>query len=80
MHKGGSQDSFLNSQVSRLPLAYRLPGNGVRVGRVGTGVLLDPVLGDIDAWFAEIDRFAEVLFMEEGREQPPMPDEDFLFE
>ena len=28
---------------------------------------------DIDAWFAELDRFADVPFMEEGRDQPPMP-------
>lgn len=28
---------------------------------------------DIDGWFAELDRFADVPFMEEGRDQPPMP-------
>ncbi len=28
---------------------------------------------DIDAWFAELDRFADVPFMEDGRHQPPMP-------
>ena len=28
---------------------------------------------DIDAWFAELDRFADVPFMEEGRQQPSMP-------
>ena len=25
---------------------------------------------DINAWFAELDRFADVPFMEEGRDQP----------
>jgi uncharacterized protein YndB with AHSA1/START domain len=29
---------------------------------------------DIDAWFAELDRFADVPFMEDGRRQPPMPE------
>ena len=28
---------------------------------------------DIDAWFAELDRFADVPFMEDGRCQPPLP-------
>jgi hypothetical protein len=28
---------------------------------------------EIDAWFAEMDRFADVPFMEEGRDQPLMP-------
>jgi hypothetical protein len=27
----------------------------------------------LDAWFAKLDRFADVPFMEEGRDQPPMP-------
>jgi antitoxin VapB len=30
--------------------------------------------GDIDAWFAELDRFADVPFMEDGRRQSPMPE------
>jgi antitoxin VapB len=28
---------------------------------------------NIEAWFAELDRFADVPFMEGGRQQPPMP-------
>jgi hypothetical protein len=28
---------------------------------------------DIVGWFAELDRFADVPFMEEGRRQPQMP-------
>jgi antitoxin VapB len=61
------------SQAVRLPLAYRLPGDRVRVRRVGNGVLLEPMVTDIDAWFAEMDRFADIPFMEEGRRQPPVP-------
>ena len=33
-------------------------------------------LTDLDAWFAELDRFADVSFMEDGRRQPPMPEPD----
>jgi hypothetical protein len=29
---------------------------------------------DIDAWLAELDRFADGPFMEDGRCQPPMPE------
>jgi antitoxin VapB len=28
---------------------------------------------DVDAWFADLDRFADVPFLEGGRNQPPMP-------
>jgi antitoxin VapB len=62
------------SQAVRLPLAFRLPGDRVRVRRVEGGILLEPMVTDIDAWFAELDRFADVPFMQDGRRQPPMPD------
>lgn len=61
------------SQAVRLPLAFRLPGDRARVVRVKRGILLEPLLTDIDAWFAELDRFAGVPFMEDGRRQPKMP-------
>jgi hypothetical protein len=35
---------------------------------------------DMDAWFAELDRFADVPFMEDGRRPPPMPEAEDLFE
>jgi antitoxin VapB len=68
------------SQAVRLPKAFRLPGDRVRVRRVAGGVLLEPIVTDLDAWFAELDRFADVPFMEDGRQQPPMPDDEPLFE
>lgn len=68
------------SQAVRLPLAFRLPGDRVRVRRVGRGILLEPMAADLDAWFAELDRFAEVPFMDDGRRQPPMPPPKSLFE
>ena len=63
------------SQAVRLPKEFRLPGTEVRVRRVGKGVLLEPIEVDVKAWFAELDRFRDVPFMPEGREQPPMPDD-----
>jgi antitoxin VapB len=68
------------SQAVRLPLAFRLPGDQVRVRRVEGGILLEPIVTDINAWFAELDRFIDVPFMEDGRRQPPMPEAADLFE
>jgi antitoxin VapB len=65
------------SQAVRLPKAFRLPGQMVRVRRMGHGVLLEPMerdAKDIAAIFAEIDRLGGGEFLPEGRpEQPPMP-------
>lgn len=68
------------SQAVRLPKAFRLPGTEVRVRRVGRGVLLEPLEFDAEAWLAALARFEDVPFMEEGREQPPMPDDDDAFD
>ena len=68
------------SQAVRLPRAFRLPGDRVRVRRVANGILLEPIVTDLDSWFAEMDRFAEIPFMEDGRHQPPMPEPKDLFE
>ena len=66
-------------QVVILPSAFRLPGDRVRVRRVEGGVLLEPIVTDLDTWFAELDRFSDVPFMEDGRRQPPMSEaEDLL--
>jgi antitoxin VapB len=62
------------SQAVRLPKAFRLASDRVRVRRVEGGILLEPMATDVDAWFAELDRFADVPFMEDGRRQPPMPE------
>ncbi len=62
------------SQAVRLPLAFRLPGDRVRVRRVERGILLEPIATDSDAWFAELDRYASIPFMEDGRCQPAMPE------
>jgi antitoxin VapB len=62
------------SQAVRLPSAFRLSGDRVRVRRVESGILLEPMATDLEAWFAELDRFSDVPFMEDGRRQPPMPE------
>jgi antitoxin VapB len=79
--EGGIAKIFMHgrSQAVRLPLAFRLPGDRVRVRRVASGILLEPITTNIDAWFAELDRFADVPFMEDGRGQPPMPEAEDLF-
>jgi antitoxin VapB len=66
---------FLNgrSQAVRLPLEFRFPGTEVRVTRHGRGVLLEPVLSDVDEWFADLDQFADEPFMPDGRHQPAAP-------
>lgn len=68
------------SQAVRLPKEFRLPGDEVRVRRVGRGVLLEPLersIEDIRAIFDEIDRLGGRDFLPEGRpEQPPMPPAD----
>jgi len=64
------------SQAVRLPKEFRLPGKEVRVRRVGRGVLLEPMEFDVDSWRAALERYKDIPFMEEGREQPPMPDDD----
>jgi antitoxin VapB len=46
---------------------------------LGDGVLLEPIASDIDAWFAELDRFADVPLFEDGRNQPPMPGDEDIF-
>lgn len=58
----------------RLPLAFRLPGDRVRVRRVERGILLEPIVTDLDTWFSELDRLAELPLMADGRRQPLIPD------
>ena len=52
---------------------------GVRVRRVESGILLEPMVNDIEAWFAELDKFSGVPFMEDGCRQPRMPQAEGMF-
>ena len=60
------------SQAVRLPKAFRLDGQEVRVRRDGRRLILEPIVSDVDAWFAHLDTYEE-SFMPEGRSQPSMP-------
>jgi antitoxin VapB len=82
MSKTGVAKIFMNgrSQAVRLPLQFRLPGKCVRIRQVAGGILLEPIVSDIDAWFSSLDAFTEIPFMEDGRQQPPMPEAKESFE
>ena len=67
------------SQAVRLPREFRFPGERVRVRRMGSGVLLEPVVDDLAAWFANLDRLNDGSFMLENREQPPRPERTIDF-
>ena len=63
------------SQAVRLPREHRFPGDRVRVTKVDGGILLQPVPTDVNEWFAAMDAAGgDAPFMEEGRQQPAMPD------
>jgi antitoxin VapB len=68
------------SQAVRLPKEFRLPGDRVRVRRVKEGILLQPIEIDLDEVFAELDKLKHAPFFEHGREQPPMPEGEDLFD
>ena len=68
------------SQAVRLPKAFRLPGKEVRVRRIGNGVLLEPMEWDAEAWVANLVSYCDEPFMPEGRQQPPMPAPEKIFE
>ncbi|NED95546.1 AbrB/MazE/SpoVT family DNA-binding domain-containing protein [Phytoactinopolyspora alkaliphila] len=61
------------SQAVRLPKAFRVETDQVRVRRVGRGILLEPMITDVDEWFAALDRHGDRKFLPDGREQPDMP-------
>ncbi|MGH6870138.1 MAG: type II toxin-antitoxin system antitoxin VapB [Rhizomicrobium sp.] len=68
------------SQAVRLPKEFRFEGKEVRVRKVGNGVMLEPMKKNWEAIFAEIDKHIDPDFMKDGRDQPPMPPDEDLFE
>lgn len=58
------------SQAVRLPREFWLEGDRVRLRRVGSGVLIEPIFTNVSEWFKELDRLANEPFMPEGRQQP----------
>ncbi|HEY4379338.1 MAG TPA: type II toxin-antitoxin system VapB family antitoxin [Acidobacteriaceae bacterium] len=78
---GNTAKLFRNgrSQAVRLPKEFRFEGEAVRIRRVGTGVLLEPMNTDAEAWLRAIDELRGEPFMPEGRQQPAMPPAKDLF-
>ena len=69
------------SQAVRLPKEFRFKTDRVRVERMPDGSLvLKPMFGNFDEWMAELDRLADPDFMKDGRQQPPMPPPQDLFD
>jgi antitoxin VapB len=67
------------SQAVRLPKEFRFEGTKVRISKVGDKVVLEPMKKppfDVDAWFARLDQFRDIPFMEEGRDQGTILDDD----
>jgi antitoxin VapB len=66
------------SQAVRLPKEFRLPGTEVRVRRMGSGVLLEPMAAavDWDAVFAAIDSCGP-FDIERNQPAPPAPEDLF---
>lgn len=69
------------SQAVRLPKDFRLPGNEVRVTRVGDAVLLEPMEDrksfDAEAFWARLDALGARDFLPDGLpDDPPLKPED----
>lgn len=63
------------SQAVRLPKQFRFEGDRVRIRRIGSAVVLEPLIFDVKKYFADIDSCGAGDFMSEGRDQPPpMPE------
>jgi antitoxin VapB len=65
------------SQAVRLPKEFRFKGKRVRVSRMGTGVLLEPIperrRETVDEWFARLDAMGADPLFPEGRRQNLAP-------
>ncbi len=70
------------SQAVRLPKAFRMPGDEVRIRRQGRAVVLEPIADDW-AWLDDIAGKMSEDFFADGRQQPEQqqrPELDKLFE
>ena len=63
--------------------AFRLPGNEVRVRRVGNKVILEPIEGpgfDVDAWWERLVAYRDVPLADVAEDAPALPDETISFD
>ena len=68
------------SQAVRLPKEFRFEGKEVRVSRVGSRVILEPLDAEDAMPWTEIDKLGDQSFMPEWREQPAMPADRAVFD
>jgi antitoxin VapB len=67
------------SQAVRLPKEFRFEGTEVRVSKVGDKVILEPTEKkpfDAAAWRAGLEEYRDIPFMEDGRDQGTIIDDD----
>ena len=67
------------SQAVRLPKEFRFEGTEVRVSKVGDKVILEPAEQkpfDAAAWRAGLEEYKDIPFMEDGRDQGTILDDD----
>jgi antitoxin VapB len=67
------------SQAVRLPKEFHFEGSEVRVSKVGDKVILEPLKKqpfDAAAWRARLEEYRNIPFMEDGRDQGTILDDD----
>jgi antitoxin VapB len=67
------------SQAVRLPKEFRFEGTEVRVSKVGDKVILEPAVKkpfDVAAWRASLAKYRDIPFMEDGRDQGTILDDE----
>jgi antitoxin VapB len=68
-----------HSQAVCLPEEFRFEGTEVRVSKVGDKVILEPIEKkpfDAAAWRARLAEYQHIPFMEDGRDQGTIVDDD----
>jgi antitoxin VapB len=67
------------SQAVRLPKEFRFEGTEVRVSKVGDKVILEPSEKkpfDVAVWRASLAKYRDIPFMEDGRDQGTILDDE----
>ena len=64
-----------SSQAVRLPKAFRLPGDEVKIYKQGNRVILEPMETTWNELFESLNEFPDD-FMAEGRNQPAMQERE----
>ena len=64
------------SQAVRLPKAFRMKGQEVKISKQGNKVILEPIETSWEQWFDAINQFSND-FMPNGREEPKIQERDW---